>query len=400
MNQIIFKNPGLIDLRAIRILGWSVKESTNPIGFFGTGSRFAIATLLRTNHSVVLWRGLEKYVFGLTKVEARANNSFNVVTMTGPDGQTEELAFTSQLGKTWLPWMGFRELHSNVLDEKGVTVCQDSPYEPIENQTAFCVVGYEIEAAYNQRDSIFLPTQPLYEDASIAVHPGLSTHGYYRGVRVCTLDRPSLYTYNLKTTLRGITEDRTLTDISDLGWYVGKFIEKCSCPEFLRTVMLAPDTRYENHLPSYASEGTEAFFSTYAKVRTEGNATLLANWADRLYLAVRKTLPLPEPIALSKIQEKQLAKAIAFCRAAGWDVDSYPIITVPSAHGGLLALAENGKIVLTEKLYDLGVKALVGALLEEYTHLKYGFRDHTREMQTHLFDKLVSAKEEIIGEPL
>jgi hypothetical protein len=48
---VVFENPGEIDAAAIRTFGVSVKEGENPIGFFGTGLKYAIAILLRTGHT-------------------------------------------------------------------------------------------------------------------------------------------------------------------------------------------------------------------------------------------------------------------------------------------------------------------------------------------------------------
>ena len=46
--MIVFENPGEIDIRSISTFGVSVKEGDNPIGFFGTGLKYAIVVLLRT----------------------------------------------------------------------------------------------------------------------------------------------------------------------------------------------------------------------------------------------------------------------------------------------------------------------------------------------------------------
>jgi hypothetical protein len=54
--SVIFQNLGLIDLRAVQIMGLNAKESKNPIGQFGTGLKYAIAVLLRNNCSVSIFR--------------------------------------------------------------------------------------------------------------------------------------------------------------------------------------------------------------------------------------------------------------------------------------------------------------------------------------------------------
>ena len=56
---VYFANAGLIDLDVIRIMGVSVKTKDNPIGYFGTGLKFALSTLLRSGHKVTLLRDIE-----------------------------------------------------------------------------------------------------------------------------------------------------------------------------------------------------------------------------------------------------------------------------------------------------------------------------------------------------
>jgi hypothetical protein len=60
---VYFANAGLIDLDVIRVMGVSVKTNDNPIGYFGTGLKYAIATLLRTGHTVTLKRGGRDHEF-------------------------------------------------------------------------------------------------------------------------------------------------------------------------------------------------------------------------------------------------------------------------------------------------------------------------------------------------
>jgi hypothetical protein len=88
--HVIFENDGEIDAAAIRTFGVSVKQGDNPIGFFGTGLKYALAILLRTGHSVAIQSGLEKHRFALKDVTIRGE-TFQVVTMN-----RRELGFTTQ----------------------------------------------------------------------------------------------------------------------------------------------------------------------------------------------------------------------------------------------------------------------------------------------------------------
>ena len=110
---VSFQNPGLIDLRAIQIMGVSVKDTDNPIGYFGTGLKYAIATLLRNSQSITIWRGLEPYRFSASAENIRGK-SFSVVRMNG-----EPLGITTDLGRNWQMCHAFREVYAHNLDERG-----------------------------------------------------------------------------------------------------------------------------------------------------------------------------------------------------------------------------------------------------------------------------------------
>lgn len=404
MNHIVFKNPGLIDLRALRVFGWSVKETSDPIGRFGTGSRFALATLLRTSHKVTLWRGLERYVFGVIKAEARGGATFDVVSLTAPDGSVEQLPFTTQLGKDWEVWQAFRELHSNVLDEGGLTTLLSggflgrNTYEPEPNTTAFLVQGAALEEAYRQRDTTFLSTPVRATSNGVDIHEGRSTNAYYRGVRVADLRAPSILTYDLRADQK-LTEDRTL-DTFSVDYAICQALAKCDDEEVLLRVIAAPSDSYEHNLPAYAADPSDAFVRAYQRLSQTTQMGKISAFADAVYQRAKGEAPLPPPITLNRIQQQQLDKAIAFCLDMGWKVTDYPIIVIPRMAGGLLGKATHGKIILTEELFSIGTKKLAHGLYEEWLHLSTGLCDETRAMQTHLFQQIISLGEQLRGEAL
>ncbi len=325
---------------------------------------------------------------------------FDSIVMRGPQGTEEEMPFNTHTGFQWDAEMAYRELHSNALDENGSTTRADS-YTPAPDTTAFVVEGDEIERAYNMRDSIFLSTTPEWSTQKMDIHRGGSQYAYYRGVRVFKLSHPSLFTYNLRQVNYGITEDRTLGNALDVDMAVTDAIATLDEPEYLHAVLIAPDTSYENRIHSWLADSPgDPFVAVYSALRSEGHVATLTSLANATYLRKHKTLPLPDPIQPTRLQQIQLDKAIGFCKRAGWDVDCYPIVIVPHAHGGLIALAQDNKIILTIRAFESGTQELAGTLLEEWIHLKTLLRDCTREMQTHLFRQLIVAKCEALGEAL
>jgi len=400
---ILFKNPGVLEIRALRTFGWTAKIHDNPIGQFGSGSRYALSILLRTNHVVTLYCGLDRYTFGTTRVNARGVKDLDVVTMTGPDGKIEELPFTLELGKGWAGvWCAFRELHSNVIDEHGTTESLSkfgAPFVPTPDETAIIVEGEEIEAAHRDRESIFLSSAPMLSSARLEVHHGPAKTAFYRGVRIVDLPQSALFKYNLLCDTK-LTEDRTLKDTSDLQYEVARMVAETSDENWLRQMLVAPQEKWEHHIYPWGFAPGPTFTRIYKELRESGSALLLTNLANKLYSLLNEKKPLPPPIQVSKVQGRQLEKALEFCRKRGWPVDEYPVMVVPYAKGGLMALAEDNKIILTTAVFDAGTKTVAAALLEEALHLKYGFNDLSREFQTHLFGMIVGLAEELEGEPL
>jgi hypothetical protein len=52
MTSLVFRTPGVLDLRALTTFGMSSKpNSTSPIGIFGTGLKYAVAVMVTWTRS-------------------------------------------------------------------------------------------------------------------------------------------------------------------------------------------------------------------------------------------------------------------------------------------------------------------------------------------------------------
>jgi hypothetical protein len=211
--------PGLIDRTAFTTFGVNAKpNSENPIGFFGTGLKYAIAVLVRMDIKVTLFIGLEEYVFYTQKDKFR-DKDFMFVRMKRRKGifakwTYEKLPFTTELGKSWELWQAFRELHSNTLDEKGLTYVErdvDSRGNVSADTTRFIIDDSRYVDVYEDRDRIFLPDGLAVRESGgvgIQVIDRPSKHIYFRGLRIMDLSKPALFTYNFLQHV-DLTEDRT-----------------------------------------------------------------------------------------------------------------------------------------------------------------------------------------------
>lgn len=399
--MINFTNPGEIDIRSISTFGVSVKDATNPIGLFGTGLKYAIAVLLRTGHRVTIMAGESVVNFGVRAEEVRGQ-SFDFVTMAR-DGETPvSLGFTTELGKQWDLWMAYREIACNCKDEGGSGQYEPYMVEPKAGFTQVIVQGDAFEAVFANSNLYLLEDAPLFTSGSLEVRNRPASCFFYRGVRVAELRAPALYTYN-ELTLIELTEDRTVKSSWDMAHRIVQGVLKSTDRRFLRSVITADDTTFEGNLdfhgwgivpsPEFVSVVGECAAERMCKV----NGTALKVWQDATKQAFE-----PREIDLTAVQQRSMDRALDFCGRLGFPVrDAYPVKVVESLGDGVLGLADNQTIYIAERVFQIGgAKQLASTLIEEYVHLRHGWRDLTRELQSFLFEKLVSVGEELVGEPL
>lgn len=404
---LVFENSGEIDLRSVSTFGCSVKESENPIGFFGTGLKYAIAVLLRTGHAVFIQSGVSEVKLAAQKDTIRGK-TFDFIVMDGVGAADRQpLGFTTELGKTWEVWMAYRELFCNAKDEPDSRVFESASVPaPVAGKTRLVVFGEPLLKAHQDRSEFLLETKPIFKIGDIEVHSGEKRAFFYRGIKVMDFQRPALYTYN-QTSKVYLTEDRTAKEPAHVQYSIAKAILSYADRLMLESVLVAGERNIEHFFDYHGWTGHEPsaeFLSTITALQRHSlskiNPTALKVWREKGHHFID-----PRRIRMTKLQNATLEKAIAFCERAGFMVrDEYPIIVVEALGGeGVMAMADRiGKqILLSEAIFNQdGTKGVVRALIEEYIHLKHGFEDYSNGMQNFLFAKMVSLAEELQGEPI
>lgn len=393
-QPLVFQNAGLIDMAAVTTMGISVKDGDSPIGYFGTGLKFAIATILRNGGSVTIWRGLDQYDFGTERDEVRGQ-PFDFVTMNG-----QRLGFTTQLGRTWERWMAFRELASNCRDEGGEYFRSvQCDWTPLDGYTTIAATG--LNEVWPDRDSIFVATDPICSNKHAEVHPGPSMYVYYRGVRVHALSRPSFYRYNINETLE-LTEDRTAAN----PWAVDLQIERCigalTETQMLRDVLTCGETYSEHHMdvPKWGRPG-DAFRAVSRELALGAARELNVNPAAAAF-ARKSAMDDAKPghsVTLDPVKQRMLDRATKMLSAGGFGIEAFPVTVVDSLGPSICGSAHNGKIFLSLLAFEKGTREVAATLLEEFAHLRSGASDCTRQFQNWLFDQLLAHVEQSAREP-
>jgi len=390
MSKIYFKNEGLIDLVAVTTFGVNAKDNDNPIGYFGTGLKYAIAVILREGGSITLYRGLEEFVFHTKSTPVR-QKSFDLVYMN--DAQ---LGFTLELGKNWDQWQAYRELQSNTLDENGITTCT-MEVKPEEGHTLFVVDSAVIATQHANRGEIFLQSSPIQIDAGIEVHKGSSDYGFYRGIRAMPLDRTSAFTYNITSSVQ-LTEDRTIADTHSYLHTIRRAVIAGENKELMRSFIAAKEGTFEASMDmEWSITPSKEFLSVMKEFDFKGISNYgLVNVYNK---ATAKKFE-PTPGKMNDIEKEQLERACIFCESLNYNVRKYPIHVTDDLRHNTIGIAYLGEVYLNRRAFQQGTKMVAITLLEEFLHLDRDLRDCDRDMQNYLFDIIVTLGERLTGQPI
>jgi len=391
--MIVFKNKGLLDIRAVQTLGVSVKKE-GAIGYFGTGLKYAICVLLREKQTIKIYIGTECFEFE-SRTENIGGKDFEIVFMNG-----QQLSFTTEFGKNWDVWMAFREIASNCKDENGEFFHSTETPDLVDSETTIVVQGEKFEEAYREKDSIFWPHEKQPEKQICEIIKKDASFFYYRGVRVMAHQTHTVFTYNVLKELR-LTEDRTVYSEHDAKYAVVQYFLLEADESEIHDAVTAPDMTFEGELDfDQLMSPSQAFMNVMERLIKNHKACNKS--AKDLYKRLTKKEETWEPAVLSKVQEKQMEKAIIFLKKFEPDVEEFPIMVCESIRENVLGMADRKKnqIYLSKIVFAQGTKQVATTMLEEFYHLKHGYSDRTYSFQNFLFDKIITLAEEAAGEPI
>lgn len=284
-RAIVHKTKGKLDLRSLTVFGMNAKPETDtPIGYFGTGLKYAVAVLMRHRIPVSIWIDGKKWTVeeNETKFRGKDFGSIflkNVRTVGWP--RTLELPFTTELGKNWEIWQAFRELESNTRDEKGMTFTADvtkngvyvihgvqPEYQQDKGWTLICVEDERYVQAYHNKNEIFLEDGLTAQTSSeyLQVFARKSDWIYYRGIRIHKLKETANNTYNFLKFVE-LTEDRTAKYPYALEMDIERYLaHESKDSEIVERAVRAPPLSYERTLSYDYTPRGELFLDTVTRV--------------------------------------------------------------------------------------------------------------------------------------
>ncbi len=322
-RSVVFKTKGKLDLRSIMTFGLNSKPNTgHPIGFFGTGLKYAIAVLTRHKIPVVIYIDGRKWAITTEDSVFRDKTVTEVFlerhrTLLPP--QVRKLPFTTELGKTWELWQAFRELYSNTLDEKGEAYVSDSSTYQDEQMyrggTCICVRSEAFVQEFFDKDKTFLPDGLSQREGSEAVQifDRPSRHIYYRGIRVLDLaeEEQSSLTYNILSTIE-LTEDRTAKSKWDVQYVIQSTVAQLEDRNRIEKVVTSPKRSFEGSMSFYSAPST-----TFLDVTNEVIASKASEVTHHAVEVAKHYTPVPKP---TFNEANWIGECIDAVRSKNWSV--------------------------------------------------------------------------------
>lgn len=383
MNTVYFANTGALDLDFIRLLGVSVKNTKSPIGYFGTGLKYAIAVLLREQQNIELIVNGETYRF-TTRTKTLRGQEIQVIYMND-----EQLPFSLDFGKNWKLWQVFRELYSNTIDEGGVM----SHNELYAYDTIIKVTGDKFYQTYLDRASIVLESTPLFSGSEIDIHPKTQKDDYlfYRGIRTNPVGAPTRFNFNMKKEIQ-LTEDRTIGSMFRVQTAMAKMVvQELTDENLLYNILLSEQGHFEyrmdlDWLPS-SERPSDAFMRVVQSHRFSHriNPSAVVVW-KKFNEDPKKEY---ESFTLRPDEEQMLDQADALLELLDAKIEYENVRFVKTLGPNVLGRYERGKILISRDAFDQGVLILAGTLYEEYLHAEHGLLDESRSMQNYLLNRLI-----------
>lgn len=429
MKYLKIQNNGELDIRLVSLMGGTTKSNKPElIGNFGSGLKYTIAYLLRSNLDFKIFVG-ENQVDITTKREEIRDEVFDIIYVNG-----ERTSITSNMGRDWSAWMIIRELWSNALDEGGEV--RDIVYdncEGTEGTTTFYIqVDNQINEVIENWSKYFIHDRDpigVSEDGVYKIYPGgKELRIYKQGVLIyCIENTPSLFSYDFK-----------YADLNELREFKGNV--SYSIISALSKAPINVIEYFLQHIEKEMYEGSSDIdwsWSNYITFGRQwrqaiGNAKLITDKVIEAHAARGMKLDPMEYIVVPDNVYKALTTifegigALRIAREGGEFYEDYCSECETMINKGLAILETcgynfhpelefrygffenkkvNAQVFLDEKVICVDKKMLqqplfkvVAMLIEENEHFMTGMNDETREFQQHFIDlytRQLLAKESI-----
>lgn len=397
-------------------MGASTKEGdSTKIGFFGSGNKYAIATLLRKGYGLKIFSGLREVEI-MTKDVSFGGSSFKQIFI---DGQSTSL--TTRMGPEWEVWFALREFVCNAIDEGGYQISVEGSASTGKT-TVWIEYRDEVEEFFNNLNKYILRGEALHEvkhrefgRVAIIEKDEVKMNVYRKGISVIGgYSYESLFDYDFETL--EINESRILQFMSQV--IRGSYYALASgTEEIVRRFLQGMDSNAFEHQFDHW-EGMEFSEAWHEALKTK-----------HIYPEDIVRLFAPEDLWDAIILKRSLAEALKKnfpdLVVAGGQYGGGWIETQPSDEGRanvnkaveeltsfgihVASMIRFGKspvesvtaeysrdddVIILSVDYLLDYENLILVLIEEYYH-SLGFSDGSRSFERRLMEDILALKRQV-----
>ena len=415
---------GVIDTLSFSLLGGTTKDNdSSKIGMWGSGLKYAIASMLRNGLKFRAFAGKEEVLFTLVDKPFRGE-TFKVIAING----VETSLTTKMGGKDWdNEFAPIREVYSNALDEDQEAIIGE--YDNMmtkEGYTSFFIEMNPVVADFFQNiGSYFCRTNvPLEVTGDVSIYPakedGLRL--FRKGI-LCKFDDRKKSLFNYDSDYFDINEARVLKSDWEAAYHTAKGWGNCKNVDLIQN--LIQNLQGNSEIYEWGLDWSYAYFSEAWNIAVAGKRFCSAEHAH-LFNASERAGAIILPFAMLKrlkgfydsvsilgmdsaqspvyapvVQEIEEVKnkadeamAILAQTVYAKRLGTPTVEFVNFADPYILAQAKDKKIHLSVKLDSKTPMEIAKIIIEEQEHLITGFHDKTREFQDHLFDLYFNQLEE------
>lgn len=420
MEYLVIQNSGEMDINALFLMGASSKEGDNSkIGFFGSGNKYALTTLLRKCVNVHIFSGITEYKLSLCDTTFRGETFQQVYINDQPT------SFTTRMGPQWEEWMALREFICNAKDEGGYNIeVIDSPSISTENNilgkagetriyvsmTASVQMFYDSITEYIIDDSIDILDSTkeckIMESDTFAI--------YRKGIR-CSIksDKKALFSYDIDNI--SINESRVfdrewemkssitkVLQLSNNKEVISKIIENCKDVSFFESDLYWASNDFSNYSDTWfnvLNTGQIIFNQSCLQFLPMEDSIGQIVLPDDMFKGIKKSFPKlkwynnlnDNFLIVTGTQEQIDIVEMADTEVRSYGYKESNIFLVKFFEKEHVARVFNKNIYLSVDYLE-DYDELCSTLLEEHEHLDNGFMDGTRKFEQYLCKQLILAK--------
>jgi hypothetical protein len=414
------QSAGEIEIEAFTLIGASSKRNDETkIGYFGSGLKYSIASMLRNNIDFKIFQGENEIKFDVVEKTFR-NEIYNAISVNG-----QETSMTTTMGGSdWdIAFAPIREIYSNALDEdENVNLIDtDELIGKSETTTIYIEKTEGVRHFFENFMDYFCDKNPnvITSNNYCTVYPKTmdGTLRLFRKGILCSHDseKQSLFSYNSEHF--SINESRVLSDNYSAKINIARGLKMTENKNLITDLINGLKGGNAGYFEHELDFSTYVMFSNVwheiVKDKKFVPAEILMfckeyDLKDRiilpknLLLALFKQFEGLDVLGMSEnhssagyvLEENasealtdKIIDALTVLRETKY-ISRLSDIDIKFAvffDDDILGLAEKGKIILSTKLIDEDIPYIAKIIIEENEHNRSGFGDKTRSFQNHLF---------------